>query len=123
MVVRYAARVNGLTGLCLTKLDVLDECDSLHICNAYRYKGEILKELPTEPEVFAECQPIYEEVPGWMAPSLGKTGMTELPVRAQDYIKRLQDDVGVEFSIISTGPDRDETIISCNPFSWKREVI
>ena len=123
VVVRYAARVNGLTGLCLTKLDVLDECDRLHICNAYRYKGEILKELPTEPEVFAECQPIYEEVPGWMATTLGKTSFSELPQAAQDYVNRLQDEVGVEFAIISTGPDRDETIISCNPFSWKREVI
>src|SRR5512135_765259 len=57
VVVRYAARINGLTGLCLTKLDVLDECVKLHICNAYKYKGEVLKELPTEPEVFAKCQP------------------------------------------------------------------
>jgi adenylosuccinate synthase len=123
VVVRYAARVNGLTSLCLTKLDVLDECDRLMICNAYRYKGEVLKDMPCEPEVFALCEPIYEEVPGWMATSLGKTAMTDLPARAQDYIKRLQDDVGVEFSIISTGPDRDETIIKSNPFCWRREVI
>jgi adenylosuccinate synthase len=117
VVVRYAARVNGLTSLCLTKLDVLDECDRIMICN------EVLKDMPCEPEVFALCEPIYEEVPGWMSQTLGKTAMAELPARAQDYINRLQDDTGVEFSIISTGPDRDETIIKSNPFCWSREVI
>ncbi|HLB24927.1 MAG TPA: adenylosuccinate synthase [Nitrospirota bacterium] len=123
VVVRYAARVNGLTGLCLTKLDVLDECAAIRICNAYRYKGEILKEMPCEPEVFAMCEPIYQEVPGWMSSTLGKTSFSELPARAQEYVKRLQHDIGLEFAVISTGPDRDETIINCNPFSWKREVI
>jgi adenylosuccinate synthase len=123
VVVRYAARVNGLTGLCMTKLDVLDECKTISICNGYKYKNDILKEMPTEPEVFAKCEPIYEEVPGWMSPTVGFTSMSELPQAARDYIKRLQDDVGVEFAMVSTGPDRDNTIVLSNPFSWKREVI
>jgi len=123
VVVRYAARVNGLTGLCLTKLDVLDECDRIYICGAYRYKGDIMKEMPCEPDVFALCEPVYQEVPGWMATTVGKTEVSQLPVRAQEYIKRLEDQAGVEFSIISTGPDRDETIIKSNPFSWRREVL
>ncbi|MBI5189344.1 MAG: adenylosuccinate synthase [Nitrospirae bacterium] len=123
VVVRYAARVNGLTGLCLTKLDVLDECEKIMICNAYKYKGEILREMPNEPHVFAACEPIYEVVPGWMAQTLGKTSMHDLPQAAQDYVKRLQDDIGVPFAMVSTGPDRDETIINFNPFSWQREVI
>ena len=123
VVVRYAAMINGLTGLCLTKLDVLDECDKIYICNAYRYKNDILRDMPCEPDVFAKCEPIYEEVPGWMAKTLGVTEFAKLPQAAQDYVNRLRDDVGVEFAIISTGPDRDETIINYNPFSWNREVL
>ena len=123
VVVRYAARVNGLTGLCLTKLDVLDECEKLYICNAYRYKGEVLKEMPGELDVFSECVPVYKEVPGWMSPTLGMTSLEELPKAARDYIDELEETVGVKFAIISTGPDRDETIINFNPFSWQREVI
>jgi adenylosuccinate synthase len=123
VVVRYAAMINGLTGLFLTKLDVLDECDKIYICNAYRYKNDILRDMPCEPDVFAKCEPIYEEVPGWMAKTLGVTEFAKLPQAAQDYVNRLRDDVGVEFAIISTGPDRDETIINYNPFSWNREVL
>ncbi len=123
VVVRYAAMINGLTGLCLTKLDVLDECDKILICNAYRYKNDILRDMPCEPEVFAKCEPIYEDVPGWMAKTLGVTEFAKLPQAAQDYVNRLRDDVGVEFAIISTGPDRDETIINYDPFSWKREIL
>ena len=123
VVVRYSAMINGLTGICLTKLDVLDECDKLCICTGYKYKGSVMREMPPEPEVFAKCEPVYDEVPGWMASTLGKTSVSELPQTAQDYVKRLEDEVGVEFVIISTGPDRDETIIKYNPFSWTREVI
>ena len=123
VVVRFAARINGLTGLCLTKLDVLDECEKILICNAYRYKGEVIKEMPSELEVFSQCEPIYEEVPGWMSSTVGKTSMADLPKAAQDYVKRLHEDIGVEFVMVSTGPDRDETIVNYNPFSWKREVI
>jgi len=123
VVVRYAARVNGFTGLCLTKLDVLDEVETIKICNGYKYKGEILREMPCEPEVFAACEPIYEEVPGWMSNTVGVTAMDALPKAARDYIKRLKDDVGVDFAMVSTGPDRDETIVIYNPFSWNREVI
>ena len=123
VVVRYAVRINGITGLCLTKLDVLDECEKIYICNAYKYKGEILKEMPTEPHVFAECVPVYEEMPGWMSSTAGMTSIDQLPQATRDYIKRLEEHTGVEFVMISTGPDRDETIINCNPFSWKREII
>ncbi|HEX9859820.1 MAG TPA: adenylosuccinate synthase, partial [Nitrospirota bacterium] len=123
VVVRYAARVNGLTGLCITKLDVLDECEKLYICNGYRYKGEILKEMPSDTDVFAMCEPIYEEVPGWNTSTVGKTSMPELPHAAREYVKKLQDLVGVDIAMVSTGPDRDETIVSSNPFAWKREII
>jgi len=123
VVVRYAARVNGLTGLCMTKLDVLDECDKIYICNGYRYKGEILRDMPSELDVFSKCEPIYEEVPGWMSQTLGKTSIEDLPKAAQDYIKRLEGEIGVPFVMVSTGPDRDETIVNANPFSWKREII
>ncbi len=123
VVVRYAVRINGITGLCLTKLDVLDECDKIYICTAYKYKGEILKEMPSEPYVFARCEPIYEEMPGWKSSTAGKTSLSELPQATLDYISRLEDLSGVGFAMISTGPGRDETIINYNPFSWKREII
>jgi len=123
VILRYSARVNGLTGLCLTKLDVLDELDTLYICNGYKYKGEVISEMPTEPDVFAECEPIYEEVPGWKSNIKGVTNYADLPEVARNYIARIEELVGVPFAMISTGPDRDETIIKHNPFSWKREVI
>jgi len=123
VIVRYAARVNGLTGMCLTKLDVLDELGTLSICNGYKYKGEVYSEMPTEPDIYAECEPIYEVVPGWKANTKGVTKYADLPKAARDYIERIEEIVGVPFALISTGPDRDETIIKQNPFSWKREVI
>jgi len=123
VIVRYSARVNGLTGMCLTKLDVLDELETLSICNGYKYKGEVYSEMPTEPDIFAGCEPIYEEVPGWKSNTKGVTNYSDLPQAARDYIERIEEIVGVPFAMISTGPDRDETIVKQNPFSWKREVI
>ncbi len=120
VVVRYAVRVNGITGLCLTKLDVLDECGEVNICTAYKYKGDILREMPGEPHVFSRCEPVYEKVPGWKKSTAGRTAMPELPQAARDYIKRLEDYTGAEFAMVSTGPDRDETIMVGTPFSWKR---
>lgn len=123
VIVRYAAMVNGVTGLCLTKLDVLDECEKILICTGYKHNGEVFKDMPAEKEIFEACEPVYKEMPGWKSNTVGVTEFSELPQAAKDYIKALEDEVGVDFAIISTGPDRDETIINYNPFSWRRETI
>jgi adenylosuccinate synthase len=123
VVVRYAVMVNGITGLCLTKLDVLDECETILICTAYKYKGEILRDMPSEKEVFEQCEPVYKEVLGWKTSTVGITEFAKLPQAAKDYIQTLKDEVGVGFAIISTGPDRDETIINYNPFSPRRDRV
>ncbi len=118
VVARYAVRINGVTGFCLTKLDVLDACEKIRICSAYRYKGSLLKDMPTELDIFSRCEPIYEEMDGWKSSTAGIRDFGDLPVPARDYINRLEELSGAPFSIISTGPDRNETIMLENPFSW-----
>ena len=111
VVVRYAARVNGLDTLALTKLDVLDGFDELRLCTAYRYRDEIINEFPAELGVLAECEPIYEGWPGWDRPAAGVRGFDELPENARGYVERIEELVGVPASIVSTGTDRNDTIL------------
>jgi adenylosuccinate synthase len=114
---RRAAYINSLSGLCLTKLDVLDGLSEVKICNSYKDKaGNILKTLPDEIEVFAEIKPIYESMPGWKESTIGAKTIEELPQAARDYIKRIEELVGVSIDIISTGPDREETIVLRHAF-------
>jgi adenylosuccinate synthase len=109
--VRYAVRVNGLDALALTKLDVLDGLESIRICTAYRCNGVRLSELPGDVAQLAACEPEYETLPGWTAPTKGARRVTDLPPEAQGYIARLEEVSDVPVSLISTGSDRDETII------------
>jgi adenylosuccinate synthase len=109
--VRYAARVNGLDALALTKLDVLDELDPIQVCTGYRYRGDVLRELPGEADVLAECQPVYEAWPGWKQRTAGIVEEAKLPGPCHDYLRRLEELVAVPLALISTGPRRDETII------------
>ena len=109
--VRFSARVNGLDTLALTKLDVLDGLPSVSICTAYRCGGTTLRDFPADLTRLAGCEPVYEELPGWTAPTKGLRRFEELPAEAKAYIKRLEDVTGVPASIISTGSDRDDTII------------
>ncbi len=116
MVVRYSVRINSLTSGALTKLDVLDGFGSIHICTGYKYKNSLLTEFPTELPVLEECKPVYEEVPGWKTSTVGTKTIQDLPSRARDYIRRLEDLIEIPFSIVSTGPKREETIIVSNPY-------
>jgi adenylosuccinate synthase len=116
MVVRYSVRVNALTSGALTKLDVLDGFDPLYICTGYRYKGTLLTEFPTELPVLEACKPVYEEIPGWKTSTLGIKTLQALPQKAQAYIHRLEDLVQIPFSVVSTGPKREETILISNPY-------
>jgi adenylosuccinate synthase len=109
--VRYAARVNGLHALAITKLDVLDGLDRLEICTAYRCGDETLMEMPSDLAQLSACEPIYETMPGWSEPTKGITRFEDLPPNARDYVARLEETSGVAAAIISTGSDRDHTII------------
>ncbi len=112
--VRYAARVNGLDALALMKLDVLDELDPIQVCTGYRYRGELLTEFPNETDVLAECQPVYEALPGWRQNTVGTLEEAKLPPTCRDYIRHLETLVGVPITLVSTGPRRDQTIVRPN---------
>ena len=107
--------MNSLTALCITKLDVLDELDAIRIAVGYRVDGEPMDSLPIGAEAVADCQPIYEEMPGWRASTLGLRSLDELPGAARDYLRRIEEIVGVPVDMISTGPDRNHTIVLRNP--------
>ncbi len=111
VLMRRSRQVNGLTSLCLTKLDVLDGLDELKICNGYRYKGKEWSVAPIGADALEACEPVYETMPGWQESTQGIQKLEELPLAAQNYIARLQELIGVSIDIVSTGPDREETII------------
>lgn len=113
---RKSARLNSLSGLCLTKLDVLDGLNKIAICVGYRLHGEQTDIVPSCAEKYALCQPILEEMPGWQQSTVGITSYQALPDNAKAYIKRIEELVGVPVDIISTGPDRSETIVLRHPF-------
>ncbi|MGH7412485.1 MAG: adenylosuccinate synthetase, partial [Candidatus Methylomirabilis sp.] len=113
--VRYSVRVNGTSALALMKLDVLDACDSIRICTGYRRKGEVYQEFPNETGLLKECQPIYEEAPGWEESIAGTASYDRLPARCRAYVERLEELTGVEVGLISTGPRRDQTILRPTP--------
>jgi len=107
---------SSVSGLCLTKLDVLDGLDSLQICVGYKSNGVISKEPPMYADAFADVEPVYEEMPGWKESTIGVTSYQGLPQAARAYLERLQELAGVPIDIISTGPDRDQTIVLRHPF-------
>jgi adenylosuccinate synthase len=111
VVVRYSAMLNGLDAIALTKLDVLDEIEEIKICVGYLRRGEVLKDIPYGANVLAECEPIYESVPGWKTTTTRITDYNELPDAAKDYISRIEELCEAPVAMVSTGPDRTETII------------
>ena len=111
VVVRYAARINGLDALALTKLDVLDGLDEVKICTGYRVGDRIVTEFPADLASVGAYEAVYESLPGWKEPTRGARDFDELPSEARNYIKRLEEVSGVPAAIVSTGSDRDETII------------
>lgn len=112
-----AVQINSITGFCLTKLDVLDGLKELKICTGYKKpSGEIITVSPTAAEGYEEITPVYETLPGWSEKTVGATKREELPANAIAYIKRIEEVTGIPVDIISTGPDRNETIILVNPF-------
>jgi len=113
---RRAAQVNSISGLCLTKLDVLDGLETLRICTAYEYDGKTLALPPVGADAIEKCQPVYEDMPGWTESTVGVRSLDDLPANARAYIKRLEEIIEVPVDIVSTGPERDETIVLRNPY-------
>ena len=111
VVLRYAARINGLDTVALTKLDILDQCETVKICTGYRYRGDLLTDLPEEETVLKAAQPVYEELSGWRAPTSHAKHEGDLPAKARRYLERLEELIGVPLCLISTGAVRDETIV------------
>ncbi len=109
--VRYATRINGFDTLAITKLDVLDGLATIPVCTGYRFEGETLSELPSDTWVLEACQPVYEMLPGWQTPTAGVREWRDLPENARRYVERLAELVGAEIGIVSTGADRDQTIV------------
>jgi adenylosuccinate synthase len=107
---------SSVSGLCVTKLDVLDELETIRICVAYEIDGEPITGLPVVVDRLAECQPIYEDVEGWRESTVGATALEDLPDNAQKYLVRIEELAGVPLDIISTGPDREQTIVKRHPF-------
>jgi adenylosuccinate synthase len=109
--VRYGVRINGLDALALTKLDVLDGLERIEICTAYRCGSRTLTEFPSDLSQLAACQPVYESMPGWDTPTRGAKRFSDLPENARRYIARLEQVSGVPAAIVSTGSDREDTIL------------
>jgi adenylosuccinate synthase len=114
---RQAVRINSVSGLCLTKLDVLDGMETIKICVAYQQQDGSPAAMPVDSEDYERLVPIYEEIEGWSESTLGAQSLDALPANARAYIERLQALVGAPIDIISTGPDRVETIVLRHPFS------
>lgn len=113
---RYSVMVNGLDGMILTKLDVLDNLDKIMICTGYNYNGNIIKDFPSDSVTLNNCKPVYEIMDGWEKTTSGITQLADLPKNALAYIKRLEELIGVSIIIISVGAGRKEAIMVQNPF-------
>ena len=113
---KRSIQINGVSGLCVTKLDVLDGMEEVRLGVGYRCHGEQSDILPFGAEMLAECEPVYESLPGWNESTVGVTELRELPDAAQHYLRRIETVCGAPIDLISTGPDRDQTIVRRHPF-------
>ncbi len=116
VIVKHALRVNGLSGIALTKLDVLDSLDKIKVCTGYRWNGQVLGQAPSSLGVWQAVEPAYEELDGWQENITGARVFADLPVNAQRYIGRLEEILETEVILISVGSERNETILLKNPF-------
>lgn len=109
VVVRHARRVSGITDLSLNSIDVLTGIETLKICVAYKYKGEVINEFPASLKTLAECEPVFEELPGWTEDITGAKTLSDLPANARHYVERISQLTGIPLTIFSVGPDRNQT--------------
>ena len=113
---RYSVSINGLTGIGLTKMDILDGMEKIKLCVGYKYEGSVLDTFTTDLDVLKNCTPVYDEMPGWKESTVGVKEFDKLPANARDYIKKIEELLKVEIQIISTGQKRDEIIIRKEQF-------
>ena len=111
---KRSAELNSMTSMCITKLDILDELDDIKVCVAYELDNECLDYLPADAENFAHCVPVYETLPGWQSSTFGLTDYSKLPDNAKRYLQFIEDKLGIPIDIVSTGPDRAQTIVVNN---------
>jgi adenylosuccinate synthase len=114
---RRAVQLNGITGLCITKLDVLDGSPTVQLCTGYRYRDRTVDILPFGADQVAHCEPVYQEFAGWAESTFGVRRWSDLPEGAQKYLDKLSELAGVPIDLISTGPERDQTIVLRHPFT------
>ena len=116
VIMRRSNQLNGVTGLCVTKLDVLDGLDAIRVCTAYRHEGKLRTTPPSGADALSKCEPVYEELPGWKESTLGVRSFDKLPANAQKYLKKIEELTEARIDLISTGAERDDTIILRHPF-------
>ena len=116
VILKNSVRLNGLTGLAITKLDVLDGLDSVKICTGYEYKGEIISDFPASLDVLADCKPVYETLPGWAENLSVLRKIEDFPPNAKSYLDRIAELTETDLHIVSVGPDRDQTIVLKHPY-------
>jgi len=116
---REAVRTNGLTGIALTKMDVLNELDTIKVCTSYRHGEQILEEFPQDLDVLSACTPVYEEIPGWQSDISKMKNYTDLPLQVRDYVDKIESWTGCPVVLLSVGPRRDQTLQRSNPFTKK----
>jgi adenylosuccinate synthase len=113
---KRAVQLNGTTGLCITKLDVLDGLPAVRLGTGYQMDGKLIDILPYGADSVARCEPVYEEFAGWSESTCGIRDWDQLPANARRYLQRLSEVLGVAIDLVSTGPDRDQTIVLRHPF-------
>jgi adenylosuccinate synthase len=113
---KRSIQINGVSGLCVMKLDVMDGLEEIKLCVGYKLNGEVVDILPFGSDAVTRCEPIYETMPGWSDSSVGAKRWEDLPANAQAYLKRIEEVCGAPIDIVSTGPDREETIVLRHPF-------
>ena len=111
LMLRYSSIVNGFTGLCVTKLDVLDSFEKIKVCIGYKYKGEVCKDMSPNPSVLKDCEPVYKEFPGWKKSTIDIRKYEQLPVEARNYLEFIEQETGVMIYLISVGQQKEHTII------------
>ncbi|MCL1886621.1 MAG: adenylosuccinate synthase [Betaproteobacteria bacterium] len=113
---KRSIQINGVSGICLTKLDVLDGLETINICTGYKLGGRMVDIFPSNVEDAAYCEPIYEKMPGWKESTIGTQSMDRLPANARAYVRRIEELAGIPVDMVSTGPDREETLVLRHPF-------
>ncbi len=117
VILKNAVRLNGLTGLAITKLDILGGLDALKICTSYDCNGTIIEDFPGNLNVLGECKPVYETLPGWPEDISGIRNYDDLPENTKRYLKRIEELTDTPIQIVSVGPGREETMVLENPFT------